>query len=93
MFVQGLRWCLPAEGLSESCIEAWATASKASEVQHATSVPLRKYWRKGPLVFSFVPRCQGLLESSKNTDMPVSTLNCAWADISLPWSQVSESAK
>ena len=43
-------------------------------------------------MFSFVPRCQGLLGSAKKTGMPVSTLNCAWADISLPRSQVSERA-
>jgi len=24
------------------------------------SVPLGKYWRSRPFVFSFVPRCQGL---------------------------------
>jgi hypothetical protein len=41
-------------------------------------------------VFSFVPRCQGLCGSAKNTGSPVSTLNCACADISLPRSQVSD---
>lgn len=43
-------------------------------------------------MFSFVPRCQGDCGSAKNTGMPVSTRNCACADISLPRSQVSDRA-
>ena len=34
------------------------------------SVPLGKYWRSKPLVFSFVPRCHGLRGSQKNTCSP-----------------------
>ncbi len=37
-----------------------ATASSSSAVCLARFVPLGKYWRSRPLVFSFVPRCQGL---------------------------------
>ena len=29
------------------------------------SVPLGKYWRRSPLVFSFDPRCQGAWGSQK----------------------------
>jgi RNA-directed DNA polymerase len=31
----------------------------------ARSVPLGKYWRSSPLVFSLVPRCHGLCGSQK----------------------------
>jgi hypothetical protein len=37
-----------------------ATASSSSAVCLARFVPLGKYWRSRPLVFSFVPRCHGL---------------------------------
>jgi hypothetical protein len=37
-----------------------ATASRSSAVCLARFVPRGKYWRSRPLVFSFVPRCQGL---------------------------------
>ncbi len=37
-----------------------------------------------------VPRCQGLRGSAQNTGMPVSILNAACADSSLPRSQVSD---
>jgi hypothetical protein len=40
-------------------------------------------------VFSLVPRCRGLCGSAKNTGTPVSTVNRACADNSLPRSQVS----
>jgi hypothetical protein len=53
-------------------------------------VPFGKYWRSSPFVFSFVPRCQGLCGSAKKTGMPVSTVNAACAESSLPRSQVNE---
>ena len=53
-------------------------------------MPLGKYWRSSPLVFSFVPRCQGEWGSAKNTGIPVSTLNWAWAESSFPRSQVND---
>ncbi len=46
-------------------LRVWATASISSAVQRDRSVPLGKYWRSSPLVFSLVPRCQGLLGSAK----------------------------
>jgi putative transposase len=42
-----------------------ATASRSPRVCAARSVPFGKYWRRSPLVFSFVPRCQGLPASQK----------------------------
>ena len=41
-------------------LSAAATASISSRCIRDRSVPLGKYWRRSPLVFSFVPRCQGL---------------------------------
>jgi hypothetical protein len=46
-------------------LSAAATASTSSVFQRDKSVPFGKYWRKRPLVFSFVPRCQGLCGSAK----------------------------
>src|SRR3954467_6895005 len=42
-----------------------ATAARASALCMLRSVPLGKYCRRSPLVFSFVPRCQGLCGSQK----------------------------
>ena len=42
-----------------------ATASISSALWALRSVPFGKYWRSRPLVFSFVPRCQGLCGSQK----------------------------
>ena len=36
-----------------------ATSSRSSAVWVLRSVPLGKYWRSSPLVFSLLPRCQG----------------------------------
>src|SRR3954462_6652428 len=41
-------------------LRASATAARVSASCTLRSVPLGKYWRSSPLVFSFVPRCQGL---------------------------------
>ncbi len=46
-------------------LSAAATASSSVAVCWLRSVPLGKYWRSRPLVFSFVPRCQGLCGSQK----------------------------
>src|SRR3990170_3836415 len=59
-------------------------ASRSTGVCRARSVPLGKYWRSSPLVFSLVPRCHGLRGSAKKTGMPVSTLNAACAERSFP---------
>ena len=52
-------------------------AAMSSAFQRDRSVPFGKYWRKRPLVFSFVPRCQGLLGSAKYTLTPEAIEN--WA--------------
>ncbi len=50
-----------------------ATASSCASVTLLKSVPLGKYWRSSPLVFSLEPRCQGACGSQKKTSMPAST--------------------
>jgi hypothetical protein len=42
-----------------------AALSRSSWVSLDMSVPLGKYWRSSPLVFSLEPRCHGLLGSQK----------------------------
>jgi hypothetical protein len=46
-------------------LRAAATASRSPRVCLLRLVPLGKYWRSRPLVFSLVPRCQGLCGSQK----------------------------
>ena len=46
-------------------LSAAATAAISSALWMLRSVPLGKYWRIRPLVFSLVPRCQGLWGSQK----------------------------
>src|SRR4030095_2587559 len=50
------------------------------------SVPLGRYWRSRPLVFSFDPRCQGLCGSQKYTWTFVAMVSarCAALCITLP---------
>ena len=50
-----------------------ATASSSASVTVPKSVPLGKYWRSRPLVFSLEPRCHGACGSQKKTSMPAST--------------------
>src|SRR4029450_5107666 len=66
------------------------TASISAAFQRERAVPLGEYLRSRPVVFSFVPRCQGLCGSAKKTGMPVSTLNAVCADSSLPRSHVND---
>ena len=46
-------------------LSAAATASRSLRECLWRSVPLGKYWRRRPLVFSLVPRCHGLWGSQK----------------------------
>src|SRR6185312_3558704 len=46
-------------------LRAIATAARSSALCTLRSVPFGKYCRSSPLVFSFVPRCQGLWGSQK----------------------------
>src|SRR5439155_17100248 len=61
-----------------------ATLSICDCVKPDRSALLGKYWRSNPLVFSLVPRCQGLLGSQKYTFTSVATEKLACWDISLP---------
>src|SRR3954453_11783739 len=90
MLVQGFGGGLPFIVLRGRLLRAVATASRSSAAHRDRSVPLGKYWRSSPLVFSLLPRCQGLWGSAKKTGIPVSTLNWACADSSLPRSQVTD---
>ena len=66
MLVEGFGGGFPAEGFcGVRVLRASATASRSSRLCRARSVPLGKYWRSRPLVFSLVPRCQGLWGSQK----------------------------
>src|ERR671911_1243026 len=65
-------------------LRAVATAVRSSALCLLRSVPLGKYWRSSPLVFSLVPRCQGLCGSQKNTWRPVSMRSWACWAISAP---------
>lgn len=38
---------------------ATCTAARSAALHRDRSVPLGKYWRNSPLVFSFLPRCHG----------------------------------
>ncbi len=41
-------------------VSVWAMAWISWSLQRDRSVPLGKYWRRSPFMFSFVPRCHGL---------------------------------
>lgn len=41
-------------------MRAAATVARSSREYLERSVPFGKYWRRRPLVFSFVPHCHGL---------------------------------
>jgi putative transposase len=46
-------------------VPTWAGRKIVGWAMGAQVVPLGKYWRSRPLVFSLVPRCQGLCGSQK----------------------------
>ena len=56
---------LNASRLRGRSLSSWATHSRSSLLCTPRSVPLGKYCRSRPLVFSFVPRCQGECGSQK----------------------------
>ena len=56
-------------------LSEWAAALRSSWLCMERSVPLGKYWRNSPLVFSLLHLCQVLLGSQKYTSTPVSTVN------------------
>src|SRR5208282_2565641 len=65
------KWSSASAGVFQSSVlrgrelRAAATAAISSALFVLRSVPLGKYWRSSPLVFSLVPRCHGLCGSQK----------------------------
>ena len=60
-----------------------ATQSKSIALCTEKSVPLGKYWRSSPLVFSHVARCQGACRHQKQMSMSAATLTCSQSRISM----------
>ena len=54
-----------AEAFSGPVVEFGGDLVQLGFAVHGQVAALRKYWRSRPLVFSFVPRCQGLCGSQK----------------------------
>src|SRR5215468_1602255 len=60
------NWSSASAGVCQASVfrglvlRAAATAAMSSALCMLRSVPFGKYWRSSPLVFSLVPRCQGL---------------------------------
>jgi hypothetical protein len=67
-----------------------ATLSSSACEKPDKSVLLGKYCRSSPLVFSLLPRCQGLCGSQKYTFTFVATVKLLCWAISSPRSQVNE---
>lgn len=80
---------LVVEALPRAVVEA-IDRGLQGVVGHALGIgPFRKYWRRRPLVFSFVPLCQAAYGSAKYTAMPVSRPIAGNSAHSLPLSRVS----
>ena len=58
--VECFGWCHPVEGLSRTAIELGGDGVEVGWVWIFRSLRRGRYWRSRPLVFSLVPRCQGL---------------------------------
>jgi hypothetical protein len=65
VFGERLGGCPPSEGLAWSAVQRCCDGCELLGLWRARSVPLGKYWRSSPLVFSLVARCQGLRGSQK----------------------------
>ena len=85
-----IKWWFVYLTLRGVVFSALATAWISWALHRDRSVPLGKYCRRRPFVFSFVPRCHGLRGSAKKTFTPDSIVNRAWSDSSLPRSQVND---
>src|SRR3954453_21084802 len=68
-----------------------AIASSSACENTDRSVPLGRYWRSRPLVFSLEPRCHGACGSAKETRRPVSAASSLCRAISLPSVRVRRS--
>ena len=75
---------------ARSVVQAVGDAVKIVLTYYKTlrSVPLGRYWRSSPLVFSQVPRSHGLCGSQKYTATPVRAVRPYVATVPCPWSQV-----
>lgn len=82
----GLLHCSRLRGRA---LSSFSTAARCAGECTARFVPLGKYWRNRPLVFSLLPRCHRECVSAKDIGTPVAALTRAWSAISLPRSQVS----
>src|SRR5664279_5527120 len=67
-----------------------ATSIRRPELWADRSVPLGKYWRSSPLVFSLLPRCHGECGSQKKMDISEANVISLCLASSEPWSQVSD---
>ena len=90
MFVEASAGVFQPRVLRGRLLSVAATASISSAFHRERSVPFGKYWRKQAVGVLVGARCQGLCGSAKKTGMPVSTLNAACGDSSLPRSQVND---
>lgn len=64
--MQALGWGFPAERFAWAAVELVGDGGQVlGAVDPRRSVPLGKYCRSRPFVFSFEPRCQGLAGSQK----------------------------
>src|ERR1035441_2521493 len=67
-------------------LSSHAMSSSFSWENTDRSVPLGRYWRSSPLVFSEMPRSQGARGWAKYTSTPVFCVSSLWWRISEPWS-------
>jgi hypothetical protein len=81
------RWFHESERLAGRLLRLAAMGARSAAECTDRSVPLGRYWRTSPLVFSFDPRCQEEWGSQKYKGMPVAMVKSAWYDISLPESR------
>ncbi len=80
---------VPGEGFAGAGVEQFCDVVQVGLARASKSVlPLGKYWRSSPLVFSLLPRCQGLWGRRSRPGTPVATVKEAWPAISFPWSHV-----
>ena len=78
-----------ASRLRGRLLSSAATQSRSSSERFDRSLPLGKYCRSSPWVFSLTPRCRGECGSQKKIWMLASMTTLFHSRISTPWSQVS----
>src|SRR4051812_26474394 len=87
--VHDAGWAAPGQSLAGTVVDALFDRSQIGEREGAQSLPLGKYWRRSPLVFSFVPRSHGLAGGAKKMPSAKYSSSRWWQAISEPWSQVT----